>query len=124
MLAQAGVGKLDHRDAVQREAGQRLALVAGDQVGSGRRRPDAEQLFGSHLVGRVPVRDAAPLVARQDLVLEADVALQFRALPVRPDRLVSALLGERRVAVDALRGEQRGELVLVACLPGALVAGP
>src|SRR5512139_371406 len=85
VLAEARVVPLDDGDTVEREPRQRVARLARDQVGAGRRGPRPEQLLGGDLVGDVPVEDAAARALREAFAANADVALQLRPLPVRGD---------------------------------------
>ncbi len=65
--------------------------------------------------------DAAAGVTLQYLIAQPDVALQFGALPVGLDRLMSLLTGKRGIAIAAIRRKQRCQQMFVTGFPGAFV---
>ena len=80
--AQAIGGELGLQHAVEDHPRQRISWLSLYQAGTGRARPDLEQLFGSHLVGNMPMGNTGLRLRPQQLKIQLPVFLQFHPPPV------------------------------------------
>src|ERR1035437_2310813 len=120
-LAQAAL-EPGFEHSVEDHPRQGIACLACDQVGARGPGPDLEKLLGGHLVGNMPVGNAACRHGCKDLEGDLNLLLELDSAPVLGKLSMAALNGEWRVVVLAICGKQGAEHGIILVLPGCLVA--